>query len=301
MSYLIFQIKRLFQLPFDLFLSPDQGLGAISKDSERGKAMLLGLPAIILAILGLILLMIANFGISDSLEGTYLAREEISAKNKVDLIRELEQEARMKEPIQSSGTASLNTAQLTASHIDKDDPRIEQLSAEREKQQIYLEKLIDLNTEQPDYHYRLAMLALETGDRARCLALLNLIAPLDEPGYIKAHMELANYHIRLPAKNRADAIKNVDVAIAHTNQCLKRDQDHLASKKLKAKLLMAKQDFVEAYDLFLELFEINPLYFQKLYEINNRIGRKSENPEVLDRAIVRLQQSLGNDELDERQ
>ena len=230
------------------------------------------------------------------MEDRYLNELKRRDERKAILVDELRREIQMLQASQQIGSKNSAATNLLAS----DDPRSLELESIRNGQGIVLQKLIELNPDEPDYLFRFGMLSFEkvnsSGERpglGRCLALLNLASPLDKPGYVKGHLWLANYYMAAKVKTRSDAVKNLQLAAAHADQCLKVELDNLRAKQIKATLLLAQQkNLPSAYELYLELFEKDPLNYKALLRVNNLLGRTERNEVVLEKAIDRLNKEI---------
>ena len=288
MSFLFYQLRRLIMFPVEFFTSDGGAIGSLWRESGRSRALLLGLPAILCAVVGVIVVLWAQFGMADSLEDWYKGRAETSKTAKEELAQELQREAKM---LQAAGHENLSEL------IPRDDPRIVRLNELRTEEEVYLEKLIDLNQNEPEYLFQLAMVALGKKDQSRALALLRKTAPLDEPGFIKGHLWLANFHMNKRPAARAEALQNVTIALKHAEQCLKRDKDNLPAKRVKALLLRVQKNYVDAYQAFADLFETEPRYFEALIDINKQMGLESRNEKVLDSAVMRFSEELKQESL----
>ena len=280
-------------LPFRIITYLKEMIGSLWNESEHNRALLLGLPSILLGSLGVVILLWAKFGIANSLENRYLAQLEDSAEEKSRLVVELNRDLRMLRASQPTNSDSISTDDL----IPKDDPRRLELESLRNREQVYLQKLIDLNPDDSEYLFKLAIAAFESQNRARGLALMNMTAPLDEPGYIKAHLWLAGYYTSLKPRSAIESNNISNLALAHVEQCLKREQDNSEAKKAKATILWLrkrKSDLPEAYQIFEELFQEDPTVYKKLVAINNRLEKTERNAAVLDSAIVQFDKLLEN-------
>ena len=278
-------------LPIRLFTSPQSLLGSFWNESERSRALLLGLPALVFAVVGVSVLLWAKFGVADSLEDRYLVQLEKSSKEKSRLKDELRLEERILQVTSPAGTEGTSGTDLIA----KDDPRRKDLAVLRDQERVYLEKLIDLNPEESEYLYKLAQTALESDppNVRRCLALMNAIAPIDEPGYIDAHLWQANYFMGARARTNQQAMQNIAFAMQHAENCLRRDQNNATALNIKARLLFAqKKDLNTAYEIYSQLFEDEPRAYGALVEINKTLSRTERNAAVLDSAIARFNQEL---------
>lgn len=296
MNFLLFHLKRLLWAPIAAVSGVLDWLKGSLGASIGNRAFLMGMPAFLLALFGLSALLWARIGVEDSLEDRYLNELKRRNERKAILVDELRREIQMLQASQQIGSKNSAATNLLAS----DDPRSLELESIRNGQGIVLQKLIELNPDEPDYLFRFGMLSFEkvnsSGERpglGRCLALLNLASPLDKPGYVKGHLWLANYYMAAKVKTRSDAVKNLQLAAAHADQCLKVELDNLRAKQIKATLLLAQQkNLPSAYELYLELFEKDPLNYKALLRVNNLLGRTERNEVVLEKAIDRLNKEI---------
>lgn len=296
MNFLLFYLKRLLWTPVALVIGAADWFRGSLGASIGNRAFLMGMPAFLLALFGLSALLWARIGVESSLEDRYLTELKRRDDRKSILVDELRREIQMLQASQQIG--SMNSA--TGSLLAADDPRSLELESLRNGQAIVLQKLIELNPDEPDYLFRFGMLSFEAvnnkGGRpglGRCLALLNLASPLDKPGYVKGHLWLANYYMAAKVKTRTDAVKNLQLAAAHADQCLKVELNNLRAKQIKATLLLAQQkNLPTAYELFLELFEKDPLNYKALIRVNKLLDRSARNELVFENAINRFNAEL---------
>ena len=260
-------------------------------DGGRSQALMLGMPAVVVSIIGVVLLCLAEFGVAENLEERYLSEVEKSTKEKQRLAVDLNRELKMLRVTQAS------TKNRGESLIPEDDPRRVGLKDNRNKETIFLEKLISLNTGEPEYKYKLALSCLEKEEtQGRGLAMMRTISPDDEPGHVKGHIYLAKYYLNVRTSSRAEALQNLNLALAHVDLCLRRDKSNVTAMKIKARLLYAQKRFNDAYIVFQELFENDPTYFQALVEINGKLGTEERNAEVITSAIDSFDDYLLNND-----
>ena len=246
----------------------------------RNRSFMLGLPAVLVSIIGIVLVCVAEFGVAKNLEERYLFEAEQSIEDKQQLVTELQRELRIRQVAATAGT------ERGTELIPKDDPRRVALESSRNKEAIYLEKLISLNNEESEYKYKLALSCLEKDDtRERGLAIMKTISPSDEPGHVLGHLFLANYHLKSRTNNKSEAIKNVNLALEHSDLCLRKDKTNVQAMQIKAKILYIHRNYHEAYKVFSDLFKTDPRYFQALVEINGKLEREDRNLEILSIAI----------------
>ena len=107
----------------------------------RNRSLMLGLPAVLVSVLGIVLVCVAEFGVAKNLEERYLFEAEQSIEEKQRLVTELQREMRIRQ------VAINSTKERGSELIPKDDPRRVALESNRNKETIYLEELISLNNE----------------------------------------------------------------------------------------------------------------------------------------------------------
>lgn len=242
----------------------------------RDRSLMLGLPAVLVSIIGVVLVCVAEFGVAKNLEERYLFEAEQSIKEKQRLVTELQREMRIRQ------VAVPSDVERGSELIPKDDPRRIALESNRKKESIYLEKLISLNTEESEYKYKLALACLEKEDsRARGLAIMKTISPEGEPGHILGHNFLSNFYLKSKTNNKSEAIRNVSLALEHAELCLRKDKTNIKAMQVKARILSIHRNYVEAYQVFSELFLTDPRYFQALVQLNEKLNREDRNLEVL--------------------
>jgi tetratricopeptide (TPR) repeat protein len=169
--------------------------------------------------------------------------------------------------------------------------RFEQLLDE---QQVYLEKLIALNPEEPEYRFQLALVSLEQGDAQRGMAIIQNLAPASEPGYATAHFWLANYLVQLAARasDQRTRLQSMSLALKHAEHCLIRDQGQLDAKRMKAMLLEQLGRREAAYATYEELFDTEVAYYERLVALNERLKREDRSQPILDRALAEFRNRL---------
>ena len=282
MNTIIFYLQRLIYLPYEIVTAPFRSDSALN-ESPRSRAMMLGLPAVFVGLLGFSMIAWAYFGNASNLEANYNLLAEQANDQKVRLLSELQTEQKL-------AAARGEVKDEKQFELSNDDPRVERLLKLQEAEKIYLEKLISLNPENPEYMYRLALVAKTQGDDGLCFSLMNLIAPDEEPGYAKAHLWIAHACVNQPVRSAAEARLMRRKALRHADHCLVRESDNLNAKLIKAQLLKANSRWLEALMMYEELFEVDPRFFVDLIELNEKLDQKDQNPIVLDRAQVRLQE-----------
>ena len=236
--------------------------------------MLLGLPAVLLAVIGVGLLAYGEFE-RHALEDAYRVRVDQSEKEKALLSEDLLRAVRVVQATQ--GTESTNIDD----YISKDDERRQLLAEVQEAEEIYLSKLNSLNPEEPEYLFKLALLSISRNQQRRGLAMMRQLAPMDEPGYVDAHFYLARYLTQLPADTQAEALRNVQAAERQLDNALLREPGNRQSLALKALINSRRNNLEGAYELYLKLLPDEPRVFRELVSINRRLKRPEWNRRIL--------------------
>lgn len=280
--------QRFFGGPIEFVAAQFEFLDRMWSGSERSRALLLGIPSLVIAVLGLAALALAQFGLKDRLEQRYVASvDEVSGK-KTLLLGELMDELKAKQ-----------TSEGGAAVIASDDPGAERLEQLQDEEHIYLKKLISMNPDQPEYRFRLGQSYLRTNPK-HGISILESLAPVDEAGYAKAHRWLARYYASLPATSNLAASANAGLALKHANHCLTRDKNDMTAKLIKSQVLYARGDLNQAYEIFLELFDETPAFYSPLITINKKLGREDQNESILEKALIQYKKILTTRELDEK-
>ncbi|MGB2500492.1 MAG: hypothetical protein ACPIA2_12390, partial [Mariniblastus sp.] len=157
MNFLLFHLKRLLWTPIAAVSGVLDWLKGSLGASIGNRAFLMGMPAFLLALFGLSALLWARIGVEDSLEDRYLNELKRRDERKAILVDELRREIQMLQASQQIGSKNSSATNLLAS----DDPRSLELESIRNGQGIVLQKLIELNPDEPDYLFRFGMLSFE--------------------------------------------------------------------------------------------------------------------------------------------
>ncbi len=277
MDFLIFWLRKIF--PIHLLLAPFGSASSMFTENARSRGLLLGLPAIILVLLSVSALAWSQIRMQSVLESRYDSLATLSGKNKEKLTSSLRDE--MLARAAEAGSDEVN--QLTS-----EDERVKELIKHQQAEQLYLEKLISLNPDEPDYKYRLALVLLQQGNQnqttaqlARGMALMNTIAPNEKPGYAKAHLFMAQYLLRQTANSAANRNELERAALSHVESCLVRQKDNTAAKVMKAQLLGNNQDWKQALPIYEELFETEARFYGQLIEIHRMLGSEQSKTDVI--------------------
>jgi tetratricopeptide (TPR) repeat protein len=254
-----------------------------SQDTEAGwqdfrrRSMLLGLPAAVVALLAILLLGFTQIGQTSRLESWYSG-----------LLSSTQKEFSS----QSALLATQKNLSISSGAEDESNSAesLEELEAEvellKDKEQVYLAKLMDLDPENPDYAFQLSMAYRESSPEKH-VALLNKLAPEDEPVYFRAHKFMAQsfYRQSLETNNYREKKLLLDKALVQANNCLKQQINDPVAKSIKARILFDAEQYKEAAELYNDLFDIQPDYYSWLERTNKKLG--FDNTVVLQTAIDR--------------
>ena len=279
-------LQSIFAAPLDLIMGPKHFIEDMWLESGRSRALLLGFPAFIVSLIGVLVIGLAQFAKKD-MEAGYVGVLE----------RVVEEKERLEIELQDEGQVAIAAGDESEGDSD---PRRQELLELRDEESIYLQKLISMNHEEPAYRFRLAMSKLRT-DPAMGISILKNLAPEEEAGYADAHKYLAKYYASLRPSTQTEAIANSDLALTHADYSLKRDKTDNVSKAIKAQLLMKQDRLSEANQLFSELFEEEPQFYRQLLQINESMDRTDLNQSILERALLSYNERLSRGDLGDRQ
>ncbi len=283
MNYLFYQLRRLFMFPFRLVTSPGKALGSAWSESSRNKSLFLGLPALIIAGLAVAAIGGVQLLSQESLEDRY---DYLYQKTTAELVSKSKELARAQNVRSISGAPA---------NVVTEEDKLELLQL-RQTQKIYLDKLIALDPENSDYRFELASLVSSRNDKAHAFSILNELAPEDVPGYPRAHAVLAKYYFEKPTRTEMENAGNRDIALKHVNHVLTRDESNSEAKLLKAKILEKQKRYPAAYDLYNELFEINPTLYTEMSDLNKKMGSSDRDRMLFEKAYQSFKLLSGKEE-----
>ena len=285
MNFLIYHLQRLIMFPVRLVTSPSEALGSAWTESSRNKSLMLGLPALIIALLAVTAIGGVQFLSQDSLEEDYDYRYQKATADLTQLTKTLTRKQKVQSIDGSTGEA-----------VTEEDRN--QLIELKKSQKIFLDKLISLDPENENHRFELAKMVASRGDRSHAFSILSELAPENVTGYPKAHFVLAQIAFDKPATGY-ELLGNLDIALKHVGHVLTRDDDDTQAKLLKAKILARMQQHGEAYDLYGELFELNPNYYREMVQLNRLLGREDRNRSLYEKALASFQQFSAKPENEE--
>ncbi len=277
-------LRRLVLLPYELVTTPFRAANEGLTQSSRSRAWILGLPAVVAGVFGVSLLLIAKVGFQERLKSRYDNLREKTGTAIVEMREDLLQKQRL--------NATGENAELQEEIKELKD----EISALRDEERIYLEKLMELDPKDQDYMFLLAQ-SYDGVDSSKQRSLLKQLAPDDKSVYYKAHRFMCRYYYGEAQKYRGqDQRLYLDKALVHADHCLVQRDDQTLVKQIKALILFKAERYNQAYELFLELFEQDPIFYQQLVRINSALGEGNEgrNRSILNNARKSFKAKLDN-------
>ena len=248
------------------------------QDGGRGQFLVLGMPAVIFLVLGVTALSLAAFNV-DNLDAHYQNLVQGANDKAKQLREEIIKEQELIDKTRSGRATS-----------EENKERKTQLKGEMEKEKIFLQKLISLNNENPEYMFDLAMLAFREGDPQRGLSLMETISPFNEPGYAEGHLFLSQYFLQKKATSQKERQDNIGRAEKQIRNCLIADEANVDAKKIKAFIHDQKSQYLPAYEIYKELFEDDPKHYRDLLRLADILSKTSDKQSFLSQASIKFRQ-----------
>ena len=295
MEFLLFQIRRIVGIFTSIFTAPGELLGMVWDGSGRSNNLILGLPSVLIGASGFLAVFLMQWGGASAMVEKYSDRVQTNTNRQKLLAVDLRQSLISQLSIDSGGASEAEKIQK----LRAEDPRTEEIKKLGDESIIYLKKLVALEPQNKDHLFQLAVRFYNRGDagsQKRAIGILNEIAPLDQPGHPEAHLQLARRLEQQPVKSVVDKRANIDAALEHVTQCLTRDAKNYEALKVKARLLRLKGATDDSREVFEQLFEENPVYFQPLLELGVSGAKRAS---ILDSAASRYLAELRNKDVRE--
>lgn len=293
MHAIIHFLIQLVMLPVRLVRSPIEFFHSTWTETGRGRFLLMGLPALIIAFLGLGAWAVASISSDSSLKEHYLALADRANQRAREISADLNRELRV---IASQVRNSMDGADSQTAGIPDDDPRVQELKDLYNRERIYLEKLIALDPEADNFKYRLAEVSIRQGDIARGLSLMQKLAPMDKPQYAPAHLWMARYLVSAQVRTPQERQQNLGYALQQVEHCLSRDQGNRDAMEIKAQVLETLGRLNEAYEIYSELFDLEPSFYVRLIELNRKSNRQDRNDPIVEKALLKYEKLVREDE-----
>ncbi len=290
-------LMQLVMIPVRLVHSPIEFIRSTWTETGRGRFLLMGLPALVIAFLGLGAWAWASIAGDSLLKQHYLALADRVNQRAREVSADLNRELRV---IASQTSNSMDGTSANSAGISEDDPRVQELKDLYNRERIYLEKLIALEPEADNFKYRLAEVSIRQGDLARGLSLMQKLAPMDKPQYAPAHLWMARYLISAQVRTPQERQQNLGYALQQVEHCLSRDQGNAEAMNIRAQVLGTLGRLNEAYDIYTELFDRDPKFYVQLIEINRKGNRADRNDPVIEKALLKYEKLIREDDDTER-
>lgn len=277
MNSLFEKLQAAIRWPMDAIFGDNGFLGT---GAGRSRSLMLGLPAVVFALTGVVLLVFAQVSLDKSLEPLYQGRLAASSMEKVRLAEELQLEIKLQLASQQV------VAETTLDDlISPEDERRVNLKRARDEERVYLQKLNAINPEDDEYLFKLAKVTIGDNEVDRGLAMVRKISPASEPGYIPGHLFLANYHLRKATTEQpGKRLQQVNAAIRHLKNILLREPKNKPALVLLGTIYNKQRNYAAAYPHFYTLFKGDKSGFRSVVELNKRLDREYENVHVLNEA-----------------
>ena len=302
------KLTSILLAPYNFFFG-ENGIfeSSASRNQKRDNSQTLyfGLPAVVFAILGLLFLVFGELSAGKTLIRKYKDSIEEIRKEKSKLASSLSQELKMAKSKQNDVEKSdLDTSTLRAD-----------LSANLDSEQIYLRKLYSIAPDEPEHLYDLAITFLTKSQLVKLnpasskeerikwltvskdlkdqgIAIMKGIAPIDKPGFLKAHVFLAENALGTKAKSASERAENLRLASAHLDNALVRDQSNATALGMKVLISQRMGKTEDAKKYLSELFKTDPFVYPHLCQANVQLGKAGENPAILNRAQQKLSEEI---------
>ena len=165
----------------------------------------------------------------------------------------------------------------------------EQIESAQEKMEIYLKKLIDLDSDNDKYKFELALLFIEKGEMNRAGVMLNRLAPNDKPGYALAHKWRSQQLLARNPDGSPTSKEQVQEAEKHLRYALTREPRDYDSwvrcavlSRMQGKMESAVSDLEEAAKIYKDVLV-------ELASAQKAVGRAAESKVTAERYIAYIQ------------
>ncbi|MEZ6095728.1 MAG: tetratricopeptide repeat protein [Pirellulaceae bacterium] len=288
----IYALQRLVLFPVEMIRTASATVRDFSHATERQKALVLGIPALIFALIAVVVWLFASMGQKPKLVRRY---QDLAEKTKLNFdekfnvyLAELQNQGKISNAVNSSDMGSTETD----SGEDENSPEgiREDLNQIRRDEQLYWLKLLELEPTNQAYRFNYAM-AFQYFDESEKIRLLQSMAPEESPGYPDAQLQMALYFTRFAGtQNNNPVIWNK--ALKHAENCLSINKDEAKAKSVKANALMALNRPDEALLAFQSLYDDDVFSYRNIAFLQNQLGRKEDNESLYLRTERRLRESI---------
>ncbi len=153
---------------------------------------------------------------------------------------------RLEFPVEVSIPDSLSLA------FDRDEYLLDR---QQSAAQVYLRKLIELNPNNLDYKYQLALSFAELGDFERALSLMTQVAPSEKPGLPQGHVWLATQYFTHRFFRDEPPESRLRMAARHLQLALSVDPANFDANYGMAQILVLQKRYAEAEPYLERIFD----------------------------------------------
>ena len=302
------QLTSILLAPYHFFFG-ENGFFSSSAPGSRGEtsqAFYKGIPALLFAIFGLLFLIVGELN----------AGKTLIQKYEDDLAVIVEEESQLKKDL----SQELQMAQANNKELEIETPEIgrlrDRLAELLESKKILLSKLHSLAPEQGKYQFQLANTFFTKSELAQIMpvsnendkrirqelanslrkqgtSIMKQLAPEDKPGYLEAHLYLANNSVPKGSLSPREQARLLRLADKHLDHALVRDDNNTTALSMKVLIAEKFGQFDKAKIHLKKLFETDPYVYPQLCQLNARLGVTDEEKlSVLHSARVRLSGQL---------
>ena len=150
--------------------------------------------------------------------------------------------------------------------------------------------MIKIDPDDPEHKFKLALLAFNQNEPQLGLNLMQIISPFTEPGYAKGHLFLSQYFLAQKPRSDQDRARNLERAELQINNCLIADESSTDAKKIKAYIFDQKKQFLQAFEIYKELFKDDPGHYRDLLRLTKILGRDKDAESFLSQASIKFRQ-----------
>ena len=301
------QLTSILLAPYHYFFGENGFFSSLTPQSrnDTNQALYKGIPALLFAIFALLFLVVGELN----------AGKTLIEKYEDDLAMIVEEESQLKKDL----SQELKMAQANNKQLDVDTAGIgrlrDRLATLLESKKIVLSKLHSLAPTEGKYQFQLANTFFTKSDLAQIVpannenalkikqdlanslrnqgtSIMKQIAPLDKPGYLEAHLYLANNSVPKGSLSPREQARLLRLADRHLDHALVLDESNTTALSMKV-LITEKFGQLDKTKIHLKkLFETDPYVYPQLCRLNLRLGVPEENLAVLHSARLHLKAQL---------
>ena len=272
---------------------------------QFNEALFLKCQAVAFGIMGLLFLMV----------GVSHAGNTQSQKYQDDLKRIVKQEVELRAEL----SQMIKISKARQREPDFSDSEIQtlykQLSEVLDTKETLLRELNSLEPDEPQHLYELALthlaksklvmlepatteeeknnrLSISEDQKVKCYAIMYVIGPTANPGYLDAHLFLAKSALNSKTTTAEERKTNLRRASVNLDKALILDPENLAALGMKVLVAGETRNFEEARAHLQRLFAVDPFVYPQLCAVNDELGLSVKNEAVLLNAQERLSDEI---------